>query len=357
MANLKPYAVADNSSKGREHSEAPHPERTAFQLDRDRVIHSRAFRRMNGKTQVFVAGHGDHYRTRLTHTLEVAQISRDLARSLGLNEDLAETIALAHDLGHTPFGHAGEMAMDRCMQKYGRSFEHNEQSKRVVTTLEYSYPDFPGLNLSFEVLDGLSKHQTPWDNPETSFSAAPSLEAQIVNIADEIAYSNHDIDDGLRAGVLSWDELIELPVVSKVVSKIHDQYGRDFPERILWARTVSGLIGLMIDELLKQTCENLRGIETLYDVYAQKKPLVGFGGGFSREMGDLKEFLQEKFYLNSEVLKLSKKGEEIIETLFEYYLNNLSEIPEYLRDLGDDIEAVKDYLSGMSDFFARERFG
>lgn len=353
---FSPYAVRDADSKGREHKESGHSDRSAFQLDRDRVIHCRAFRRLNGKTQVFVAGYGDHYRTRLTHTLEVAQISRDLARSLGLNEDLAETIALAHDLGHTPFGHAGEMAMDRCMGRFERSFEHNEQSKRVVTALEYSYPDFPGLNLSFEVLDGLSKHQTPWDNPGAEFGMAPSLEAQVVNIADEIAYSNHDIDDGLRSGVLSWDELQELPIVDRVVKEVFEEYGRDIPERILWARTVSGLIGFMIGELIEKTTVNLAEIKDLDDVYAQKGPLVGFSEGVAEEMGVLKEFLQEKFYLNPEVLNLSKKGEEVIEGLFDHYIENLGEIPGYLRELGDDIEAVKDYLSGMSDSFARERY-
>lgn len=356
IMDLKPYAVRDSESKGREHAESEHSDRSAFQLDRDRIIHSRAFRRLNGKTQVFVAGYGDHYRTRLTHTLEVSQISRDLARSLGLNEDLAESIALAHDLGHTPFGHAGEMAMDRAIQKFDRGFEHNEQSRRVVTMLEYSYPDFPGLNLSYEVLDGLSKHQTPWDNAGVEFVVAPSLEAQVVNIADEIAYSNHDIDDGLRSGVLDWNELREIALVAEAEAEVREKYGENLPERILWARVVSTLIGIMIKRLIDDSEKNLVGVKSVEDVYAVKKPLIGFDEGFFVKTSELKEFLQEKFYLNSEVLSLAKKGEEIIEKLFDYYLSNPEEIPDYLRDLGDEVDAVKDYLSGMSDSFAKERY-
>ncbi len=352
---LKPYAVSDVKSKGREYPEDPDRERGVFQKDRDRIIHCRSFRRLNLKTQVFVSGYGDHYRTRLTHTIEVAQISRDIARALGLNEDLAEAIALAHDLGHTPFGHAGEMAMDRCMQKFGKAFEHNDQSKRVVTKLEHVYPDFPGLNLSFEVLDGLSKHQTPWDNRGLTTVVAPSLEAQVVNVADEIAYSNHDIDDGLRAELIDWGELIEVPIVGEALQEVADKYGEIDDLRILRSRVVSGLMGLMISRLILDTSQGLDGIADLGDVYGRGEPLVAFLPDFAGKMSELKEFLQKNFYLNEKVLELSRKGEEILETLFDYYIQNLDEVPEYLRD-EDDVIAVKDYVCGMTDVFARKKY-
>ncbi len=355
---LADYAVSDSKTKGRKHLESPEKERSAFQKDRDRIIHCRAFRRLNLKTQVFVANHGDHYRTRLTHTLEVAQVGRDIARALQLNEDLAEAIALAHDLGHTPFGHAGEMAMDKCMQKFDLSFEHNEQSKRVVTFLERMYPHFYGLNLSFEVLDGLSKHQTPWDNPGMEIVKAPSLEAQVVNIADEIAYSNHDIDDGLRAGLLDWNQLSGLSVVADAQQAAYDKYGDIEDEKILQARVVSTLIGLMIHDLIQNTSANLNkcNINLLEDVYVHDEPLVVFSPEMRKHMRELKEFLQKNFYLNEAVLSLSRKGEEIIESLFDYYLQHLDEIPEYLRETEDDITATKDYISGMTDTFARQKF-
>ncbi|MFH1012856.1 MAG: dNTP triphosphohydrolase, partial [Candidatus Peregrinibacteria bacterium] len=200
---LAPYAAFSVDSRGREHPESEDPYRTCFQRDRDRVIHSKAFRRLRGKTQVLVAGFGDHYRSRLAHSMEVAQIARAICRSLGLNEDLAEAVSLAHDLGHAPFGHAGQDEMNAILQEYGSRFEHNEQSRRIVELLEHKSPDYPGLNLSFEVRDGLIKHRTFYDNPPVTDTLMPSLEAQVANAADEIAYLNHDIDDGLRSGVLT----------------------------------------------------------------------------------------------------------------------------------------------------------
>ncbi|OIP80835.1 deoxyguanosinetriphosphate triphosphohydrolase [Candidatus Peregrinibacteria bacterium CG10_big_fil_rev_8_21_14_0_10_44_7] len=354
---LADYAVSDENSKGRAYPEPVTSGRSAFQKDRDRIIHCRSFRRLNSKTQVFVANQGDHYRTRLTHTIEVSQVSRDIARDLGLNEDLAESIALAHDLGHTPFGHAGEMAMNRYLHQLNRSFEHNEQSKRVVTLLERMYPDFPGLNLSFEVLDGLSKHQTPWDNPNMQIEAAPSLEAQVVNIADEIAYSNHDIDDGLRAGLLIWNDLTSLRVVDRAVSEVFDRYGDITDSKIRRSRVISTLIGIMIKELADNTKSNIEdgGIKSLSDVYGQDTPIVSFASEFRKQMHELKDFLHKNFYLNPEILKLTNRGEHVIEKLFDYYLSHIDEIPAYLRG-EDDIISVKDYISGMTDTFAEQKF-
>ncbi len=208
-SHLAPYAQKNSNSQGRKYREKKDPLRLPFQRDRDRIIHAKAFRRLHGKTQVFRALHGDHFRSRLTHTLEVSQIARDIARNLQLNEDLAEAIALAHDLGHTPFGHAGEEALNEIMQKFGESFEHNRQSRRVVESIEQKYPDFPGLNLTYETLDGLIKHRTPYDKGELGQS---SLEAQIVNIADSIAYNAHDVDDGLRGNIIHINQFRKLKI-------------------------------------------------------------------------------------------------------------------------------------------------
>ncbi len=276
---LASYAVKNSSSKGRKIPETDSGDRTIFQKDRDRIIHCRAFRRLNLKTQVFVANYGDHYRTRLTHTIEVAQIARDISRSLNLNEDLAEAIALAHDLGHTPFGHAGEVAMNKCMAKYGKKFEHNEQSKRVVTEIENVYPDFRGLNLSLEVLEGLAKHQTPWDNPGVDMFIHPSLEAQVVNLADEIAYSNHDLDDGLRAGLITWDQLAELELLSEALAKT-PHHG---DPKVRKARLISTLMGMMISDVLATTKKNLERIHSLQDVYDTHASIVTFSDEFRKK--------------------------------------------------------------------------
>jgi len=327
--------------KGRKYKEQPDDTRSPFQLDRDRIIHCRSFRRLNLKTQVLVAGFGDHYRTRLTHTLEVAQISRDIARALSLNEDLAEAIALAHDLGHTPFGHAGEDAMNKCMQKFGKNFEHNEQSLRVVTVLENVYPNFRGLNLSIEVLEGLSKHKTSWDNPASPSAINPSLEAQIVNIADEIAYSNHDIDDGLRSSMISWDQISTLPIFAEAISGVELKYGSINDDKILTARVVSHLIGMMIANLIANASVDH----------------VGFDPKFHKKVMELKDFLYKNFYLNPKVVTLSDKGRHIITTLFDYYSKNIDEVPADLREIAqDDACAIKDYICGMTDFFARKKF-
>jgi len=254
---LASYAVFSSGSRGRVHAEAPPEYRTEFQRDRDRVIHCRAFRRLKHKTQVFVAVQdGDHHRTRLTHTLEVTQISRDIARTLNLNEDLAETIALAHDLGHTPFGHTGEKVLDELLKDFG-GFEHNRQSKKIVECLEKRYPNFTGLNLSYEVVDGLIKHRSPYDNSGVILAEAPSLEAQVANLADEVAYNSHDIDDALAAGLLTLNDLQEVRLWAEITAQNKNTCATD---RDLINLNIRTLINRMINDILIETntvCKNL----------------------------------------------------------------------------------------------------
>jgi len=342
---LKAYAVLSKNTRGRKHDEGAGGHRLPFQKDRDRIIHCRAFRRLKEKTQVFVAHHGDHYRNRLTHTLEVAQVSRDLARLLGLNEDLVEAIALAHDLGHTPFGHSGEYALHECLMPRGLSFEHNKQSQRIVEELEIVYPDFKGLNLSVEVIEGLMKHETFWDKPKASDGVHPSMEAQIVNFGDEIAYQNHDVDDGLRSKLFSEKDLDELALWRMAKGKVASQYGKITDAKIRVARTVSKMIGLMVMDIVEETSRRLveNKIQTLEDVYACSEKLVGFSAEIETANKALKDFLMTKMYLHPEVLKHTERGQVIIKALFEHYIKEKA--PMDLRD----------YLAGMTDRFAEER--
>ena len=318
-------------------------ERTPFQLDRDRILHSRAWRRMEGKTQVFVVGYGDHYRNRMTHSLEVAQISRDLARWLGLNEDLAESIALAHDLGHTPFGHAGEHALHECLVAQGLEFEHNEQSRRTVEELEMVYPNFPGLNLSLEVIEGLMKHHTSWDNPEGGGSIRPSLEAQIVNLADEIAYQNHDIDDGLRSELFSEKDLQEVSLWEQAREEVTYKYSDILDEKIRRARIVSHMMSLMIKDVHEETKRRLakHNIQNLADVYSCQEPLVDFSEEMRGHNAQLKNFLMNRLYFHPEVSALSEHGQKIIRALYRHYLEQ-----------GMEPVVLRDYLAGMTDRFA-----
>jgi len=354
---LAPYAVKSSESRGREHEEPEDPYRTCFQHDRDRVIHSKAFRRLKGKAQVFVAHYGDHYRSRLTHSMEVAQLSRDIARMLNLNEDLAETIALAHDLGHTPFGHAGQETMSELLKEFGENFEHNEQSRRVVEFLEEKNANFRGLNLTFEVRDGLIKHRTPFDHPEMADNNMPSLEAQIVNMADEIAYLNHDIDDGLRAGILKMAQLDELSLWRTAKEKVTE----DLPESFLITVVISGLIGLMVNDLAENTHHLIEeaGIRTIDQVYHSSKPLSGFSNKFKDQCSELKSFLYEHFYRSPDVAEKNIKGQETIRFLFKKLMNNFNLLPEKIRQNPHGEEThilVKDYIAGMTDGFALELY-
>ncbi|MDA1060671.1 MAG: dNTP triphosphohydrolase, partial [bacterium] len=275
---LAPYAIKSRESDGRKFPETFDDGRLAFQRDKDRIIHCKAFRRLDEKTQVFMAGSGDHYRTRLTHTLEVAQISRDIARRLGLNEDLCEAIALAHDLGHPPFGHAGEHALNDAVQEFGLHFEHNEQSRRVVETLEKAYPDFDGLNLTFEVLDGLIKHQSAWDQAGKKFEVSAHLEAQVVNIADEIAYTNHDMDDGLRSGLINLSDLKKFEIWKMGEEDVMGKYGKDLDLDVYISRVISAITSIMIEDLCKQTLKNIseNSIESPVDAQQYSGILADF---------------------------------------------------------------------------------
>lgn len=354
MHRLAGYAVQSSQSQGRNYAETFDPYRTAFQRDRDRIIHSKAFRRSRGKTQVFVAHYGDHYRSRMAHSMEVAQISRDIARTLGLNEDLAEAIALAHDLGHTPFGHAGEYALNTVMERYGFHFEHNEQSLRVVELLEYRYADFVGLNLSYEVRDGLIKHRTSYDNPHLVDHPMSSLEAQVVNLADEIAYQNHDIDDALRSGIVTVAQMNQLALWQRAQKEIPVHLG----DEVFIAMTISALIKLMIEDVYQATEKNfnLYEIKTLDQVYQMKNPLIVFSPEMQGVNDELKRFLYDHFYHSPRVARYNEEGALVIQVLFDYFFDHFDEIPFDSRvDLSESKAIlIKDYIAGMTDHFALE---
>lgn len=358
--NVATYAVKSENSAGRYYEEQIDDGRLCFQRDKDRILHCKAFRRLNEKTQVFMAGSGDHYRTRLTHTLEVAQISRDLARRLGLNEDLCEAIALAHDLGHPPFGHGGEAALNEVMQGFGLNFEHNEQSRRIVEKLEKLYPNFDGLNLAKEVLDGLIKHQTAWDQAGKMFEVSAHLEAQIVNIADEIAYTNHDMDDGLRSGLISIDELKKFKIWQKGEVEVFEQYGADLTDSVYISRVISSIISLMINDLCDRTSKNLElfKIQSVDDVRNYKGVIAHFSEEMKQIVADLRQFLYDNFYMNPEINGFVTKGEMMIKKVFQFYINNPDKVPrkEFSRE-DDKLEiVVKDYVAGMTDGFLIAEF-
>jgi dGTPase len=358
---LASYAVVSAKSRGRAHPEDPCPFRTCFQRDRDRIIHCEAFRRLEYKTQVFVNHEGDYYRTRLTHTLEVAQISRGLARTLRLNEDLAEAIALAHDLGHTPFGHRGETALNELMAEYG-GFEHNRQSYRVVTLLERRYPGFTGLNLSHEVLDGLLRHISEYDSPELKGLAVsgprfPSLEAQVVNVADEIAYMNHDLDDGLESGMLILDALEDVKIWRETKAKIERAHA-DISPKIAKYNTIGRLIHLLVVDLQKETKRRIEsyGINSVEDLANVSEPIVAFSADMISATKELKDFLFANLYRHYRVERMADKSNRILTALFNTYLNNPKVLPpsleKIIRTEGNASRRICDYIAGMTDRFA-----
>lgn len=362
--NLAPYACKSGDSEGRVHREEEHPFRTRFQRDRDRVIHSRAFRRLEYKTQVFVNHEGDYYRTRLTHSLEVAQIARTISRSLGLNEDLAETVALAHDLGHTPFGHSGEHVMNRLMKEHG-GFEHNRQSFRVVTFLEYRYPEFSGLNLTYEVLEGITKHKTEYDLPDGSLferKGYPSLEAQLCNFADEIAYNNHDVDDGLKSGMIDLSSLKDLKLWETHFQKTKKKYPA-VSQRIQISQTVRTLINTVVTDLVNQTMGNIKklNIKSIEDVRQKGKNCVDLSPEIKKLHQELKQYLMANLYKHYRVVRMAEKAERIMIELFKAYVKNPRVIPpsflrRYDSDKSPNERIVCDYISGMTDRFALDEY-
>lgn len=353
---LAPYALKSSLSRGRKYPEPEDTYRTPFQRDRDRVIHSKAFRRLSGKTQVFLASYGDHYRSRLTHSLEVAQVSRDIARALGLNEDLCETIALAHDLGHTPFGHAGEEAMSEMMMRFGDTFEHNDQSKRVVELLEHKSDEFPGLNLSWEVVEGIMKHRKFHDDGKTL--VVHSLESQVVDLADAIAYHHHDLDDGLRAGILKLEELSEsIPIWAQVIEDLSfSELGEELYRHIAITRLMSVLIADVIEHS-HETLDRL-GIKAPLEKPSEKA-LISFSERLQPKVDQLSEFLGNKFYLHQQISSQAHRGQMVIKKLFEHYSNNDQLLPLPTRQQLEHEKrhvVIKDYIAGMTDEYARARF-
>ncbi|MDK9718511.1 MAG: deoxyguanosinetriphosphate triphosphohydrolase [Trichlorobacter sp.] len=362
--DLAPYACTSAASKGRKYPEESSDPRPMFERDRDRVIHCAAFRRLEYKTQVFLNHEGDYYRTRLTHSLEVAQIGKAVALRLRLNSDLTEALALAHDLGHTPFGHTGEEVLNQLMQGYG-GFEHNYQSFRVVNELEERYAEFDGLNLSWEVREGILKHSSPHDVPtrildEFLPGVVPSIEGQLINYADEIAYNNHDIDDGIKSGYLTLDQLKEVDLWQRMASRVRERYPTIDDKRLV-ARTVSALIGMQITDICETTWANIQqyGITNMDDLRRVNRVLVHFSPQVEQENITLKKFLKEKLYRHHKVDKMRVKAEHVLSKLFETYLKRPNLLPpKYHRRIEQNgVErTVADYLAGMTDRYALDDY-
>lgn len=361
--DLAPYAARSDASRGRLHREEFKDGRPAFERDRDRVIHSAAFRRLEYKTQVFLNHEGDYYRTRLTHSLEVAQIARGLARPLGLNEDLAEALALAHDLGHTPFGHTGEEVLNRLAADEG-GFEHNLQGLRVVTLLEERYPDFPGLNLTWEVREGIVKHSSSWDRPGNAgldgydLGAQPTLEAQLTDLADEIAYNSHDIDDGLEARYVSLDDLMGVRIWRETWELVRGKSPRLEGRKAVY-QTISHLIGQMMADLVAATGEAVKGARTLEDVRGAGKRLVVRSRSMEEKNRELKSFLHERLYRHPKVAAMRFQAERFLSELFRAYVENPGLLGEQWRRRAerDGVKRVVcDMLAGMTDRSCLEEY-
>ncbi|MFA5156258.1 MAG: deoxyguanosinetriphosphate triphosphohydrolase [Candidatus Omnitrophota bacterium] len=360
---LAPYAMKSRNTKGRAHKETEHLYRSAYQRDRDRIIHSAAFRRLEYKTQVFVNHEGDYYRTRLTHTLEVAQIARTIAHALKLNSDLVEAIALAHDLGHTPFGHSGEDALNEIMANYG-GFNHNMQSLRVVDVLEERYPDFPGLNLTWEVREGIVKHSSAFDKmgklkeflPEES----ATLETQVVDIADEIAYDNHDLDDGLTSGLIQEKDLAKLKVWGNICGKISRKYAKIDIERRKYL-IIRSLIDIQVTDLIAETEKKLKElkVKSHRDVKKSEAKIACFSPEMMELRKPLREFLVKKLYCHYRVVRMSNKAKRFIQELFNIYVKSPEQLPPHIekRIAADGTRrAVCDYIAGMTDRYALDEY-
>lgn len=360
MLQLAPYAVTEAAARGRVHDEPAPVARGQFQRDRDRIVHSTAFRRLEYKTQVFVNHEGDLFRTRLTHSIEVAQLTRGIARELGLNEDLAESIALAHDLGHTPFGHAGQDALNACMKDFG-GFEHNLQSLRTVDLLEDRYAGFDGLNLMFETREGILKHCSRANAERLGElgqrfldGTQPSLEAQLANLADEIAYNNHDVDDGLRSGLITLEQLDEVPIFA-VQRREAEARWPGLSGRKLINETVRRMIHLMVIDLIEQTRANIaaEGVGTLADVYAAPR-LVAYSDALLPRLRELKVFLRDKLYRHYQVLRMTNKARRIVGDLFTAFTDDPHILPPQYQAMAreDKPRAIADYIAGMTDRYA-----
>ncbi len=363
MNELALYAQLPERSRGRRFPEKEHAYRSVFQRDRDRIIYSSAFRRLQYKTQVFVNHEGDQYRTRLTHTLEVVQISRTIAKALKLNEELVEAIALAHDLGHTPFGHAGEYALRELMKEHG-GFEHNLHGLRVVDYLEERYPDFPGLNLTWEVREGIIRHCTyfdcPQDVPEFSKSASPSLEAQVVEMADLIAYNNHDLDDGILSGLLRWEQLEEIELWNQA-RLIVEQEHPDLKGDVRVHQIIRCLINLQVSDLIRSSSARISElkIESADDVRDLKARAIGLSDELSGNLKQLSGFLLKNLYRHFKVVRMTDKAQRFLKELFEVYLKTPEQLPySTQKRLKSDClhRVICDYVAGMTDRYALDEY-
>jgi dGTPase len=358
---LKPYASNKANFLGRLYPETTSAYRSEYQRDRDRVIHCSSFRRLKHKTQVFVYHEGDHFRTRLTHSLEVSQISRSIARYMGLNEDLCEALSLAHDLGHTPFGHAGEDVLSECMSSYG-GFDHNIQSLRILLLLENIYEKFPGLNLSTNTVDGLLKHNGPIidenkvlsllpdiKNYKINFQTFGSLEAQISSLSDDIAYNNHDIDDGLRANFFTIDDLKEIPILKDIILETYDKNSTKNNYKL-----VRRLIDYMVTDLINNSIEqiNLNNISSIEKVHNASKEIIIFSEKTNNLIKNIKSFLFNNMYKHAHIQKWSEESKIILNTIFIYYMKNYNKIEKNFNNSNSKERNISDYISGMTDKYA-----
>ena len=358
MPEYAPYAVSAANSRGRRFLDEMPAHRGEFQRDRDRIVHSTAFRRLEYKTQVFVNHEGDLFRTRLTHSLEVAQIARCVARALHLNEDLVEAISLAHDLGHTPFGHAGQDALNACMKDHG-GFEHNLQSLRIVDLLEERYAQFDGLNLCFETREGIVKHCTLENARQLGVlgerfinHTQPSLEAQICNFADEVAYNNHDVDDGLRSGLIELKQLEELELFSRHMAEVRSSFP-DLGGRRLIHETIRRMINVLVCDMIETTASNI-GVHRPENLSAVRlgPPLVGFSELMREAQREMKRFLRKHLYQHFQVLRMTSKARRIVAELFSAFVSDPRLLPVQYQDDGNQARRVSDYIAGMTDRYA-----
>lgn len=357
--SLAPYGMRSKDTKGRAYLDAEPEYRTTFQRDRDRILHTTAFRRLEYKTQVFINFEGDHFRTRLTHTLEVAQIGRTLARALGGNEDLVEAICLAHDLGHSPFGHSGEVALARLMKDFG-GFDHNKQSLRIVTELEQRYPEFPGLNLSWEVREGMVKHESEYDisdardfNPDLR----GNLETQIANVADELAYTTHDLDDGLRSGMIN-PQILEGIALWEILRETYNWRGSILND-MERHRMIRHLVGLLVTDMVKGTDTRLKEskVNSAIDIQKLKHNVVGYTEEMQRRNRELKDLLYKKLYRHYRVVRMQVKAERIISDLFNAYRTEPTTLPDHVQFFIEKRgleRTICDYIAGMTDRYAIE---
>lgn len=360
-AYLAAYAMRSSQSRGRSYPEDEHPYRTAYQRDRDRIIHTTAFRRLDYKTQVFVYSEGDHYRNRLTHSVEVAQIGRTLARSLGCNEDLTEAICLAHDLGHPPFGHVGEATLNQLMEGQG-GYDHQRQTFRIVTELEHRYPDHPGLNLTYEVLEGVVKHDTDYDVVDASDfhpEEQGTLECQLANLADEIAYNTSDLDDGLRSGILEPDAVAKLGIAQRVLASLGEPSDADLGDTMLRHRFIRRLVGIEVMDTIEATEQNLddAGVATLADLRALPGNVAHYSDELYELNRELKGYLFNCFYRHYRVVRMATKAERLLRDLFTAYIEQPLQLPTETQQRAKEHpeglhRVVCDYLAGMTDRYA-----